>query len=217
MNNLKRLALTIGVGSLLVSAILFGVWFYRLKGPGHLVWDAPVVKKTIQTFAYKVYGKPSLEDGRYFLSKIVFHNTGSKPVTDFSISYQVQGYIDWTSPETLPQIPVGQTVVKCFYPQFPMKVTEIKNTTPSALEARIHWNDGTGKAHDEVVHEDFQFRGVNEFETTDLPANEVIGWHDGLRNSNLEAAMVTPKRSCRDRICRGHHRDDRRRAGRSGQ
>ena len=149
------------------------------------------MKKTIQTFAYKVYGNPGLENGRYFLSKMVFRNTGSKPVTDFSVSYQINGYLDWTTPEVLPQLPPGQTVVKCFYPQFPMKVTEIKNTTPSALEMKIRWNDGSGP-REEVVRQDFQFRGLNEIEYTDLPASEVVSWYDRFVNSDLLAAMVTP-------------------------
>jgi hypothetical protein len=125
------------------------------------------------------------------MSKMVFHNTGTRPVTDFSISYQINGYLDWTTPEVVPQILPSQTIVKCFYPQFPAKVTEIKNTTPSALEARIRWNDGTGP-REEVVHTDFQFRGVNEIEYTDMPQNEIINWRDLFASSELVAAMVTP-------------------------
>jgi hypothetical protein len=189
---MRRLGAILGVAGLLASAILFGAWFLRQQGQGQLVWDRPTVKKTIQTFAYKVYGNSRLENGRYFMSKMVFRNTGKKAVTDFSVSYQIPGYIDWTTPDALPQIPPGHTVIKCFYPEFPKKVTEIKNDTPSALETKIHWNDGSGPTHEEVVRDEFIFRGVNEIEYTDLPSNEIVNWFDAWVNSNLLAAMVTP-------------------------
>jgi hypothetical protein len=172
--------------------ISFGAWSLRQQGKGHLAWDKPTVKKSIQTFAYKIYGNRSLENGRYFMSKTVLRNTGNRPVTDFSISYQIPGYIDWTTPETLTQIPPGHTIVRCFYPQFPMKVTEIKNVTPSALEIKIRWNAGDGPTREEVVREQFEFRGVNEIEYTDMPANEVVTWGDLFVNRNLLAAMVMP-------------------------
>ena len=189
---MRRLGAILGVAGLLAAAILFGAWFLRQQGQGQLVWDRPTVKKTIQTFAYKVYGNSRLENGRYFMSKMVFRNTGKKAVTDFSVSYQIPGYIDWTTPDALPQIPPGHTVIKCFYPEFPKKVTEIKNDTPSALEAKIRWNDGSGPTHEEVVRDEFVFRGVNEIEYTDLPSNEIVNWFDRWVNSNLLAAMVTP-------------------------
>jgi hypothetical protein len=192
MNNMKRLVTLFGAAALLIAVILFGVWFFRDRGRGRLVWERPIVRKTIQTFAYKVYGKSNLEDGRYFMSKVVFRNTGTKPVSDFSVSYQVRGYLDWTTPEVLTQIPPGHTIVKCFYPQFPMKVTEIKNSTPSALEIKIRWNDGRGAAHEEVLREEFTFRGLNEVEYTDMPTSERVAWRDNFASCQLLAAMVTP-------------------------
>jgi len=189
---MKRLTAILGIAGLLASAIFFGTWLFRQQGQGQLVWDRPTVKKTVQTFAYKVYGNSQLEHGRYFLSKMSLRNEGHKPVRDFSISYQVPGYIEWTTPEALPQIPPGHTVIKCFYPQFPKKITEIKNKTPAVLEIKIRWNDGNGPTHEDVVREEFAFRGVNEFEYTDLPVNEIVFTSDAEVNHNLLAAMVTP-------------------------
>jgi hypothetical protein len=189
---MKRLTPLLGIVALLASAIFFGVWLFRQHSPGRLAWDKPTVKKTVQTFAYKVYGNSQLDHGRYFLSKISLRNDGGSPVTDFSISYQVPGYIEWTTPEALPQIPPGHTVIKCFYPQFPKKVTEIKNKTPSTLEIKIRWNDGRNPTHEEVLREEFAFRGVNEVEYTDLPANEIVFNSDLHVNDDLLAAMVTP-------------------------
>jgi hypothetical protein len=191
-NRMKRFTALVAVLALMASAICFVMWLFHQQGAGRLMWDRPTVKKTIQTFAYKVYGNSHLEDGRYFLSKMTFRNEGHRPVTDFSISYQVPGYIDWTTPDVLPAIPPAHTVIKCFYPQFPSKVTQIKNETPSVLEIKIRWNDGSGPAHEEVVREEFAFRGVNEIEYTDLPASELLNWFDNFVNSDLLAAMVTP-------------------------
>jgi transglutaminase-like putative cysteine protease len=46
--------------------------------------------------------------------------------------------------------------------------------------------------HEDVVREEFVFRGVNEIEWTDLPTNELVTWFDLNVNSDLLAAMVTP-------------------------
>jgi hypothetical protein len=104
----------------------------------------------------------------------------------------VPGYIDWTTPDVLPSIPAAHTVIKCFYPQFPSKVTQIKNETPAGLEIKIRWNDGNGPTHEEILREQFAFRGVNEIEWSDMPASEVIGWFDLFNNYELVPAMVTP-------------------------
>src|SRR6266446_6738145 len=101
-NHMKRFTALVAGLALMVSAICFTMWLFHQQGAGRLTWQRPTVKKTIQTFAYKVYGNSHLEDGRYFLSKMTFRNEGHRPVTDFSISYQVPGYIDWTTPEVLP-------------------------------------------------------------------------------------------------------------------
>jgi hypothetical protein len=151
-----------------------------------------VVKQSVLTFAYKIYSNSGLQDGRFFLSKMVLRNTGKKPVRDFSVSYQIPGYVDWTTPDSTSVIEPGHTAVELYYPQFPMKVTQIKNLSASVLEIKLHWNDGNGPAHEEIVRENFNFRGVNEIEYTDLPKDELVNWFDLFSNSDLVAAMVTP-------------------------
>ena len=73
-----------------------------------------------------------------------------------------------------------------------MKVTQIKNLTSSVLEIKLHWSDGSGPAREQIVRENFNFRGVNEIEYTDLPKDELVNWFDLFSNSDLAAAMVTP-------------------------
>jgi hypothetical protein len=170
---------------------LLGAWLYSGRGSGKLVWQKPEVKKSVHTFAYKVYADPHLSEGRFFLSKLVFKNEGRKPVRDFSISYQVPNYIRPTTPEVLPEIAPGYTVVKLFYPQFPSEVTKLHERTRATLEIKLQWKEG-GVAHEEVLKEELVLHGVNELEWTDVPAEDVTCWQDMMVNADLNAAMVTP-------------------------
>ena len=122
MKNLLRIAAGLfgiaGLGCL-------GFYFLGPPGAGKLAWEPPVVRKSLMTFAYKVYGNPAAQNGRYFLSKIVFHNQGAAPVHDLSVSYQIPDYLPWTTPETHTEVLPGQTIVQLFYPQIP-------STSPSS-------------------------------------------------------------------------------------
>jgi hypothetical protein len=188
---MRGLAFTLGVLAIIASIVLVGLGVWNMQGAGHLEWARPDVKPTIMTFAYKVYGNRDVENGRFYLSKIRFKNSGNKDIRDFSISYQVPGYIDWTLPDLLPPIRPSQQFIEVFYPQFPKKVTEIKNKTASELDIKLHWHDGV-QPHDEVIRQEFAFRGLNEIEYTDVPKEEVTGWFDMMVNLDLTAAMVTP-------------------------
>jgi hypothetical protein len=188
---MRGLAFTLGVLAIIASIVLVGLGVWNMQGAGHLEWARPDVKPTIMTFAYKVYGDRDVENGRFYLSKIRFKNSGNKDIRDFSISYQVPGYIDWTLPDLLPPIRPSQQFIEVFYPQFPKKVTEIKNKTASELDIKLHWHDGV-QPHDEVIRQEFAFRGLNEIEYTDVPKEEVTGWFDMMVNLDLTAAMVTP-------------------------
>jgi len=170
---------------------LFGGWLYSERGSGKLVWQRPEVKKSIHTFAYKVYADPHLSDGRFFLSKIVFQNEGRKPVRDFSISYQIPNYVQPTTPEVLSEIAPGDTVVKLFYPQFSSDVTKLRDRTRATLEIKLQWKEGRALRED-LLKEELVLRGVNELEWTDVPAEDVTCWQDTMANADLSAAMVTP-------------------------
>src|SRR5437660_12124391 len=91
----------------IAGLICLGLFFFKGGGQGKLSWDDPIVRKSVMTFAYKIYGDPAAQNGRFFLSKIVFHNDGTGPVRDLSVSYQIPDYVSWTTPQTYPEIPAG--------------------------------------------------------------------------------------------------------------
>jgi len=189
MKQLLRItAAVLGIAGL----ICIGIFFFKGAGAGKLTRDEPTVRKSLMTFAYKVYGDPAAQNGRYFLSKIVFHNDGSGPVHDFSISYQIPGYISWTTPETHSEIPPGQTTVQLYYPQLPSWVTLSTSQTTATLETKIHWSDKAGKPKEDILRSNVILRGANEVEYTDLPANEVVTWYDKWATAPFTISMVTP-------------------------
>jgi hypothetical protein len=188
---MKRVLIVVGGLMTLGAFGLAAVWFWSMSGSGHLEWENPEVKNTVMTFAYKVYGNRKLELGRFYLAKLLFKNTGNQPVRDFSVSYQIPGYVDWTTPETIPEMPAGHDYIARFYPDLPSKVTAIKNRTNATVEARVRWNDGSGP-REEILRQDFMFRGVNEIEYTDVKKDDMVSWFDLFINSELVAAMVTP-------------------------
>jgi hypothetical protein len=189
---MKRILQLAAGACLLLGLVSIGLFFVRGAGAGKLVWEPPIVRKSLMTFAYEVYANPAVQNGRYFLSKIVFRNSGTAPVRDFSISYQIPDYVPWTTPETHSEIQPGQTVVQLFYPQLPGKVTQLTNDTTATLETRIRWADKPGQMKEEVLRSNFDLRGVNEIEYTDMPASEVLTWYDMFATSPFAIAMVTP-------------------------
>ena len=176
----------------LLGLLCIVIFFLKGAGAGKLTWEDPFVRKSVMTFAYKIYGNPSAMNGRYFLSKMVFRNDGTGSVRDFSISYQIPDYIPWTTPETHSEIPPGQTIVQLYYPQLPSKVTQLTSPTTATLETKIRWADKSGQMKEEILRSNVQLRGVNEIEYTDLPANEILTWYDVFVSSPFAVAMVTP-------------------------
>lgn len=189
MNKILRLAAALlcllGLGSLALYA-------FRPQEPGALRWDAPTVKKSLMTFAYKVYGNPAALNGREFVSKIVFHNDGAGTVRNFSVSYQIPDYVPWTTEEKHAEIPPGLTLVKLFYPQLPSKVTQLTNRTTATLETKIRWEDKAGQPREEILRSNIILRGVNEVEYSDLPQDEWTNFSDFLHSAPFLTAMVTP-------------------------
>jgi hypothetical protein len=191
-NEMRKL---VQLGAVVLAAaglVCLGIYFFSGGGGGKLTWNDPTVRKSIMTFAYKVYADPSIENGRFFLSKIVFHNDGTGPVRNLSISYQIPDYISWTTPETQSELPAGQTWVALYYPQLPAKVTQLSNRANATLETKIRWIDSGNEQKEEVLRSNVLLRGVNEIEYTDLPREEILTWADQENLSEFAVAMVTP-------------------------
>lgn len=181
-----------GAGGLIVGAVLFGAGFARLgEHPPKLTWRDPEIKSALMPLGYKVYGNPNVEFGRHYLSKLVFQNTGGRPVTDFAISYKIDDYIPWTDPEEHRVIPAGFTLVKLYHPRLPAQVTKIRNATNSTFRVRVLWKEG-GRAREETFTRNIVLRGVNEMAWSDLPASEVRSWFDTQNAAAFSVCMVTP-------------------------
>jgi len=155
----KILQITAGL-SVFLGLICMALFFFKGAGAGKLSWEPPTVRKSLMTFAYKIYANPAAQNGRYFLSKIVFRNRGTAPVRDFSISYQIPDYLPWTTPETHTEIPSGQTIVQLFYPQLPSKVTQLTSQTTATLETKIRWADKPGEMK-EIAFLEMPGLGIN--------------------------------------------------------
>jgi hypothetical protein len=147
-------------------------------------------KPTVMTAAYKVYGSPTVVGGKYWLGKLTVKNSGDGPLKGLKVSYQIPEYIGWTTPSTFNEILPGQTVVEAFYPRFPAKVAQISSMTPTSLEVKLEYDDGTGH-QERIERREFYFRGVTEIEYSSLPASEIVTFYDMFDNSELNCAWVT--------------------------
>jgi hypothetical protein len=159
--------------------------------PARLTWADPEVKPALMSFAYKVYGNPQVENGRHYLSKFVFKNTGEHPVADFSISYKIDDYIPWTDPEVVREVPAGFSFVALYYPKLPATVSKLRNATNTTFQVRFRWKE-EGREREETFSRNLLLRGANEVAYCDLPASEVQSWFDMFNASAFSMAMITP-------------------------
>jgi hypothetical protein len=184
--------LVCGLFLLACGAGLLVTWALTAAKPGQLSWDAPTFRKSIMSFGYKVYANPQVDDGRYFLSKVVLKNTGGRPIRDLTVSYQVPDYIPWTTPEVASELPAGTSVVKLFYPKFPERITHLANQTTASLEIKLQWREEGGSTKEQVLRDDFTIYGVNEVQYSDLPADDILTWYDQWNLAQFVVCMVTP-------------------------
>ncbi|MFO0745456.1 MAG: hypothetical protein U1F43_07265 [Myxococcota bacterium] len=186
---MRRGLLISGLVLVLVGAGLLTSAFMVASGTGKL--DLRFVDKpTLMTAAYKVYGNGEAVGGKYWLGKLTLTNTGDGPLRDVAVSFQVPGYVAWTTPESFPEVLPGQTVVVPYYPKLPATVAGITSMTPASVEARIAYDDGGG-AKTRTESREFQFRGVHEIEYSSLPPSEILTFWDANDNAELNAAWVT--------------------------
>lgn len=188
-----KIALRIlGVILILVGLCLIGGWLATERKPGKLTWDNPVVRDSIMTFGYNVYANPQVENGRYYLSKLVLKNEGGKPVRDLKISYQIPNFVPWTTPEVIPHLPGGTSVVKLYYPRLPDSVSRLANKQTATLEMKLTWNEEGRGPKEETLRSSFVMRGLNEMQYSDLPNDEMVTWYDQWTLTPFLACMVTP-------------------------
>jgi hypothetical protein len=144
------------------------------------------VRPEVVTAAYKIYGDNSME---YWLANTMIENVGSAPITNFSISYKVEGYCDWTSAEIYPQIIPGEVVRDYCFPAFSADaIGDITTRTPAELTVRYEY-DGLAKPIDK--QEKFFFLGKNDFIWTYIKDEDIFGFQDTNDNYQLLAAFIT--------------------------
>ena len=188
-----KIALRIlGALLIIVGLSLLGGWLATERKPAKLTWDNPVVRDSLMSFGYNVYANPEVENGRYYLSKIVLKNEGGKPVRDLHISYQIPGFIPWTTPDVIPQLPGGTSAVKLYYPKLPDSISRLANKQTCTLEIKLTWNEEGGGPKEETLRSNFVIRGLNEMQYSDLPYDEMVTWYDQWTLSPFLACMVTP-------------------------
>ena len=188
---MRKKVLLLGIAYGVVGLILIVLSFFIGRPKGNLnVSIKPA--SCVMPMAYKVYGNPDVENGKYYLAKIVLENTGKGSIKNLQISYRVPDYIDWTTPQTYSEILPGQTTVALFYPKFPQKILNVLNETTSSVEIKIKYNDGSGEK-EEIKRANFQIRGRNELVYTDIPEEEINDIRDMYRNVKLLACFVTPE------------------------
>ncbi len=189
---MKKLLIAAGAVVLLTGLGLLGAGLAHMgEKPAKLSWSTPEFRSALMTFAYKVYGNPKMENGRHYLSKITFKNSGERPLTDFSISYKLEDYIPWTDPDVMPVVPAGFSFAKLYYPRLPASVTQLHSSTTCALQVKVQWKEN-GQSRTQTFRHDVLLRPVNELTYCDLPAGEVESWFDAFDTSDFAVAMVTP-------------------------
>lgn len=187
----KKIYLYLGIGLIVAGVVALVLGFTYFKNRGALEGKF-FVNPVVMPMAYKVYGNPEVENGKYFLVKAVFKNIGKGSIKDFTISYRVPGYIEWTTPVRYEEILPNQTIVDLFYPKFPRKILEVLNATPASVEVRYRYNDGV-KQYEMIKRKNFEIRGRNELVYTDMPPDEISEVQDMYTNVNLLACFVTPE------------------------
>ncbi len=188
---MRKKILLLGIAYVGIGCILLLLGFFAFKKCGHL--DLRIkTRAAVMSMAYKVYGNRDVEDGKYFLAKLVFKNTGDGAIKGLKVSYRVPGYIDWTTPTERGEVLPGQTVVDLFYPKFPSKILDVLNVSPATVEMKINYSDGN-TMNEEIRRADFQIRGRNELLYTDIPEEEISDIRDLFTNVDLVACFVTPE------------------------
>ena len=184
----RRTMLYSGIGMMAGGALALG-GYTTTRGRGTLSYKV-FHQRMVLSSAYKAYGNPEAANGRYWFARTVLQNTGKEPVKNVKVSYQIPGFLPWTTPDEAPEMLPGQTVVLVYYPKFPPKITDIRARTPATLEAKIEYDDGAGvQTHAEK--REFEFFGLTEFAYGSTPQSEVVSRADGENNNPLLAAYCT--------------------------
>ncbi len=175
---------------LTLGLLLVGWSFIPKSTSGEL--DVSIVKtNVIMPAAHHVYANENALDGKYYLFKSKITNNTNKVLEDVKVKYRVPGYIDWTEIDVIGEMKIGQTASVVCYPKFNDEICEKMTESMEKAEIEITWD---GASEDDVVEEEFGFKiaNRNEYDFTNIPADEIMGWNDVYNNNALLACFVTP-------------------------
>ncbi len=150
------------------------------------------VKPTIMAATYKVYANRTIEDGAYWVARVIATNTGERPVRDLLIRCRVPGYTEWETGERFPVVYPGSTVVHPYFPILSSTITSLKTRAPATVDISLSYSDTHGTRHTDTITKPMTIFGLNQFEYSSLTEEENTGsWYDNFSNANLLAAYVT--------------------------
>ncbi len=187
--NMWRLGIMAGG---LVLIIVGVVMMVALRpAPGRLSLRIQI-KPTIMAATYKVYANRTIEDGVYWVARVIATNTGQRPVRDVLIRCRVPGYTEWETGERFPVVYPRSTIVHPYFPILSSTITSLKTRAPATVDISLSYKDAHGSRHTDTLTKPITIFGLNQFEYSSLTEEENTGsWYDNFSNANLLAAYVT--------------------------
>lgn len=147
----------------------------------------------LMSCAYKTYKDPTAQQGRFWAAKVVLKNPGETSYHDLEIRCQVPGLAEWCKPQIFPEVLPGQTVVYCYYPDFPDSITKRRTSDRENVEIEISWKDDEGGETTTLTRElPVEVLGVSQLAYTDIPPEEIQNLPDYYATSFFTACFVTP-------------------------
>jgi hypothetical protein len=177
------------VACLVFVGALAGLIFTVIPAPAapeaQVTADVHVTSR-IMTSVYKTYGGGFSD---LWLARTTIRNTGTTPIHNFRINYQVPGYLRTSSAENYPVVLPGETVRDYCWPDFyPQQMRKIQSDTPAEVVVTYTY-DGLETPVSES--EKFTFLGHNSFVYTYLPDEVCQTFQDFHDNDPYLAAYVT--------------------------
>lgn len=164
----------------------------KTKGAGPTIDLGVRYPKNVMSALYKIYADNEVQNGRYWVAKAIIKNTGSGPMYDVVVNYDLGEFASPYHTQKYTMIMPHGAVVDCYYPLFKSTVSQLKTRTPMELNIKVTYKDGAGVGHTEERTERLSLMGINQFMFSNLSDEEMTdSWFDKNNNGPLLAAYVT--------------------------
>lgn len=185
---MKSAKLIIGI-SLILAGLITVFWpkVSALNKKAHLsiqIEHAPVLLPA----AYKVYADETILNGKYGLFKMLITNNSDMKAEGISVSYEIPGFIPYTTLERIPYLMPGQSyVINCF----PAFNKDIVNKMTASKE-RVNINITGYNIEPIYESRSVLIRGRNELVYSFLSQDDRDSPGDYIDNAPLINCFVTP-------------------------